>query len=451
MFAGQPSWGERRRSVVLFVNWGSIGHAALNGLESLLSNPLFYLILVVMLWDRTRNSKFERRFFGVRVSKVWLPWLRRFAAGLLIGAFASIVLMVAGVVVQPITVWVLTGITIILALIRLRFSATGYGLAILLAVSLAGRMLPLHSYGTFSGQVGAFLSAVDVDSWMGIAAVLFLVEALWLRLHKQSSFAPAVVTSKRGRSMGAAVLQLPLLLPVVVLAPGHYALPSGLPHSWPWVGTLPGEFTLVGIPILAGFSAVLLTVRSEDAVQLTAKTSLMTGVLLALDAVAVHEFGIVFGWIGILVMVLGRELPVWWLRHRENRNDPLFAPSMEGVRILATREGSLGEKMGLLPAELVTHVNQVPVHSNYDLHFAFDQNPAYAKLQVVDRQGEARIVGKPVYTGELNQLGLILAPDQPLAASYHKPQIGLLQTIYLRTEPPTKALPMAIEDSTSQT
>lgn len=412
----------------------------------LLSNPVFYLTLVTMVWDRTRSAKFERRFFGVRVTKVWSPMVRRFLLGIFVGVLVSIVMMVTGVVVRPREVWVLAGLTVILSLIRLRFAASGYGIAVLLALTLIGKMLPLQGANRMLTAVAGFVANVHVDSWLGLAALLFLAEAALLKIHKRSSFAPAVVTSKRGRSIGAAVVQLPFLIPVVALSPGVFAVPSGIPHSWPWLGSLASGFTMAGVPLLAGFGAVLLTLRTTEAVQLTLRASLLTGVLLAINAVVVHWFGAAFGWIGIIIAVMGRELPVWLIRQLEGRGDPLFSPGNEGVRILTTREGSLAETMGLLPAELVTHVNQVPVHSNYDLHFAFDQNPAYAKLQVVDRNGEVRIVGKPVYTGELNQLGLILAPDQPQMVSYRRPETGLFQTLYLRSERPAHTLTMGAED-----
>jgi hypothetical protein len=53
----------------------------------------------------------------------------------------------------------------------------------------------------------------------------------------------------------------------------------------------------------------------------------------------------------------------------------------------------------------------VPVNTPFDLHFAINQNPAFVKLEVMDDQGEIRFVGKPRYTGEHHNLGLILVPD----------------------------------------
>jgi hypothetical protein len=132
--------------------------------------------------------------------------------------------------------------------------------------------------------------------------------------------------------------------------------------------------------------------------------------------------------VGAILALVAREWGVWAQFLRETRREPLFAPSPDGVRVLATVEGSLAEKMGLRPGEVITQVNQVPVHTAYDLHFALDQNPAYARLHVLDLHGELRMAGKPVYVGERHQLGLIPVPDMGSPALRLQPG-GLFATL----------------------
>jgi len=412
--------------------WSQLGHAIFGGLVRLLANPLLYLAFGAMVWDVTKNAKSERRFFGVRVTKVWGPLLRRLLLSLAVGLVFTWLAALAGTIISQNEIWIISGLTLLLAGIRLRFFASAYSIALFLAAVLVSQLLSWRPSGATLGRFGAFLAQVHVEGWLGIAAAIFLAEALFLTLHRNSPATPAVVTTKRGRSIGAAVLQLPFIVPMLSLGAGSHVLPAWTPATWPWMGALAHGFAFVGAPFIVGFGGVLLAVRGNEAIRTTARWSLFAGILLAADAYAAHRFGAMYGWVGVVVAVAGRELPLWLIRKSENTAEPLFAPSPDGVRVLMTRPGSLAESMPLLPGEVITHVNQVPVHSNYDLHFAFDQNPAYAKLQVVDARGEIRIVGKPVYTGELNQLGLVLAPDQPLAVSYRRPYIGLWQTLYLR-------------------
>lgn len=201
--------------------WGSFGLAAVTGVVLLLTNPVFYLALAFMAWDRTRIAKFERRFFGVRVTKAWHPVIRRLLLGIFVGLVASLVMLALGTVIHEREVFVLSGLTVLLALIRFRFSASGYSLAVLLALTLIGKAVHWGSSGQPLHALGSFVTGFHVDSWLAVAAVLFLAEAVLLAFHKQEHFAPAVVMSKRGRAIGAAVVQLPFLIPVLSFSPGH--------------------------------------------------------------------------------------------------------------------------------------------------------------------------------------------------------------------------------------
>ncbi len=97
------------------------------------------------------------------------------------------------------------------------------------------------------------------------------------------------------------------------------------------------------------------------------------------------------------------------VRRLDRSLEPRFAPDDRGIRVLYVIRGSLAERLGIRPAELITYVNQAPVHTEYDFHFALGQNPAYARFQVTDERGEPRLVSSPVFEGECHDLGLILS------------------------------------------
>ncbi|OFW77000.1 MAG: hypothetical protein A2201_03565, partial [Alicyclobacillus sp. RIFOXYA1_FULL_53_8] len=346
--------------------WSQLGHAIFGGLVGLFANPLLYLAFAAMVWDVAKNAKYERRFFGVRVTKVWGPLLRRLILSFALGLAFTVLAALAGTIVRQNEMWIISGLTLLLAGIRLRFFASAYSISLFLAVVLVNQFVPSLTSGTTFSRLGALLAQVHVAGWLGIAAAIFLAEALFLTLHRNAAATPAVVTTKRGRSIGATVLQLPFIVPMLSVGAGSHVLPAWTPAMWPWLGTLAHGYTFVGAPFIVGFSAVLLAVPGTIAIRTTARWSLVTGLILAVDAYATHRFGAMYGWVGVVAAVAGRELPLWRLRKSENTAEPLFAPSPDGVRVLMTRPGSLAESMPLLPAEVITHVNQVPVHSNYD-------------------------------------------------------------------------------------
>ncbi|MCL6593448.1 MAG: hypothetical protein K6T31_05685, partial [Alicyclobacillus sp.] len=95
--------------------------------------------------------------------------------------------------------------------------------------------------------------------------------------------------------------------------------------------------------------------------------------------------------------------------------------------------------------EVITHVNHMPVHSAYDVHFALSQHPAYAKLHVVDQRGELRLAGRAVYDGERVKLGLLLAPSDANAPAYDPVPYGLLETCRLHVRGGKSGLYRSVE------
>ncbi|MCL6516821.1 PDZ domain-containing protein, partial [Alicyclobacillus sp.] len=250
-----------------------------------------------------------------------------------------------------------------------------------------------------------------------------LCEALLLALFQTRRLRPVYVLSKRGRAIGAFAMHLAFVLPVWLPLAGTSAA-AGLP-AWAGAG-----FTAV--PAAIGFGGVFAGLPTRRVLAAVCLRDLGIALLLAAGAFVGRSMGSGWALLALWLAVGTAEGVRLWVDRAEAAADPLFAPSPDGVRVLATLPGSLAEAMGLAPGEVITHVNQIPVHTGYDLHFAFDQNPAYARLRVVDPRGEARLVGKPVYDGERVKLGLLLVPEDGQAPCYPSVPCGLLQTVGLR-------------------
>lgn len=422
-----------------------LGHAVLQ----FFINPLLYVFVVLMLVDVVRNVKAERRFFGIRVTRIWVPLLKRHLFTLATGLVASLLLVVFGVQVSYSEILIVSGLSLILAMFRFRFLHFGYSILIFILLSYIARShLWTQSYGNH-GQAANSLSnwlsnqwmllgRAHLAGWFAILCIGFLAEALLTRFYLVRTGTPALLASRRGRQFGATKVQLSLIVPIFILSPGHLQ-PVGLPAHWPllyhWIG-----ISLTAMPLFMGCS--FLTATKHPTYWLKRRIY-SAGILFSLSGCglavtvwkpAIHDWPTV-GFCVLLLMLIWQEYTIRQFHWREHHDDSLCAPTSEGVVVLHTIKGSLSEALGLVIGETITHVNQVAVHTEYDLHFAFDQNPAYAKLQVVDWRNEIRIVGKPVYAGERHQLGLILVPQDAVQQPYDSRQIGLLQTLYLRSLP----------------
>ncbi|MDQ0191354.1 hypothetical protein JI721_08505 [Alicyclobacillus cycloheptanicus] len=424
------------------------GQSLIHGLLTLLLNPLLYVGGVLMVWERARAANHERRFFGTRVSRVWRPVFALWGQSLAGGVVISAVCLFTGARVTPVDAAVVTAFTLIFGAIRARQLSPLYGIACLLMAVFGIRISGWQGADTPSaGLLSQWISSLahtDVKSWLAIAAAVCLLEAALLWFNRSQRPAPAYVLGKRGRPVGALLTQWSFLVPMVTFGPG----PNPMPHMpggvWPLLGAVAGGWSLWGLPLLMGTSGFSITTVPSERALGTAKYMLLAGVLLAADVYAVDAFGLGYVWAGIVICLVAREWTVWRTRLRETKGEPLYAQVPMGVRVLGTSQGSVADEMGLLPGEIITQVNQVPVHSNYDLHFAFEQNPAYAKLHVLDARGEMRIVGKPVYTGERNQLGLVLVPDGGSLTCYRKFGYGLFEVLYAKVAT-REALPVWVD------
>jgi hypothetical protein len=417
-------------------DWWQIGRAMWNGLRMLLLNPVLYIGTGLMFLEIYRNSRQERKFFGFRMTRAWRSVVWRWLQALSAGLVASAVSLTVGLSVDVWGVGAVVVVSLLLASIRLRWLASIYGIAVVVAVAQILAALPVPHGPAWLVSLWQHLAAQDPADWLAIGALCCLLEAALLGLNRLRGSSPVLVHSKRGRTIGAWISQLGFVVPVLCIQPGNLPVP-GLPWPWPLMGGLVGAafaggITLAGMPLVIGHSGVYAGLKPERGAGIVAVYSLAIGVLLAADAYVTAHFNSGLAWLGVVLALIGRELAVWHVHWRESLADPLYAPVAGGVKVLAVMSGSVADAMGLQPGEVITHVNQVPVHSTYDLHFAFDQNPAYAKLQVCDARGEIRIVGKPVFTGERAKLGLILAPDTPGLPSYRGRSMGLFQTLYLR-------------------
>lgn len=410
--------------------WWQFGRSIAHGLLALLLNPLYYLGCVLIVWERLRAARNERRFFGARATRVWRPAVAAWLQSLIAGLLASAACLAAGVQTTPILVAALTAVTILLGIIRLRLLSPVYAIAVLLVAALLIQNLHVHAAPGIVGTVVSQMAHLNLSSWLALAAALYLAEAVLLWCNRRRPQAPAYVQGKRGRPVGAFLLQWSYIIPVLTFAPGSLPTPHLMLPGWPFLGALPGDVTLLALPLIVGWSGFSITTRTPERALTAARHSLVAGLVLAADAYVAHRWGWAYACIGVVVCAGAREWTVWRMRQRESQGEPMYAQVPDGVRVLSTSRGSLAESMGLRPGEIITQVNQVPVHSAYDLHFAFEQNPAYAKLHVQDDRGELRIVGKPVYSGERNQLGLVLAPDDVTITTYHKIGYGLFQVAY---------------------
>ena len=415
----------------------NVHDAVLSGLyvlRDIFLNPLLYLGFLLAFWDLRRTSMFERKFFGIRATRPLRLTIIRGAQGLIAGLVLSAVLIASGITVGLWEVVAITILGLVLAAIQVRFLSPVYGVAILALVSeIARRWAPHHGAGVL-GAVFNHLRSFHAVGWSAVLSGVLIAEAVLVLAVRKRAASPVVSVSRRGRGIGALWVQLAFMVPLVIPTTGTILPTPGFAHTsihLLWSSSL-SSFGLLGVPVLAGFSGLFDNLRPRVAIRQTASMDIVSALIAAAGAYLGTRAGTAYAaWTPWLV-ILVREGSRWWLDHRQSLADPLFAPADEGVMVLAVLTDSWAARLGVQPGDTITRVNSVPVHSQYDLHFALNQNPAYAKLEVVDGRGELRFVNHTVYEGERTQLGLIFAPDGQSARFVKVGGSGLLQSLYAR-------------------
>ncbi|QQE79457.1 PDZ domain-containing protein [Alicyclobacillus sp. SO9] len=433
-------------------HWWQLGQAVWDAARLFLLNPLLYLATLLLIWDSYKRGRDQRKFFGFRVTDFWRPLLSMALQAIVLGIVVGVVNVLVGITLHPDELWLVTAIVIILGGIRLRYASALYAISVFVLLALLARI------GSGVTGIQAFnwvlstLRGASIVSYIALAAVLAFAEWAFMWLRRNAQGAPALRSSRRGRVIGAVIVQNSAILPVFAFQPGVVPVPAHAPFLWPLAAAQSG-LSLVALPMLFGFNGLFSGVHPKHVNRLSQRYFLLMAVLLSADAYLVYRFASLFAVIGIFIILVLKEITWWHLNQIENESDALYPLSSEGVRVMGAARGSVADAMGLRRGEVIQKVNQVPVHSVYDFHFALDQNPAYAKLDVLDVQGEPRIVGKPVFSGERNKLGLVLLPDQPGGTAYEPLRTGWLHTLYLtRTHLPNHSADRFTElDSVSLT
>ncbi|RIV24237.1 PDZ domain-containing protein [Alicyclobacillaceae bacterium I2511] len=418
------------------VAWGQVLRGTGVGLVWLLGNPLLYLGIFLAAWELRRQSRLEKRFFGIRLTRVWPTLAKREAVAVVLGGSLTVVLFVLGVVLPWWQIAVFTALSLLAAIGGWRWLSPAYSIALLVLFAGVAAAFPAAVGHTLLAVSFNQLRLVNAAAWSTLVGVNWLAEALLLWYYRHQE-APALVRSRRGKAVGAVVVQLSFITPVLVLQPGAGHWLSGLTPLWPWLGTSvgasgsPGGLAWLGVPLLLGFSGLTLSQPGIRLVRRMALTNGVAGGLVLAGGIAQAYFHGWYGGLGLLLAILMRTAVLIGQWHQDLQSDPLLGGHPQGVRVLAVHPGSLAEQLGLQVGAVITHVNQLPVHSLYDLHFALEQNSAYAKLQVNRIDGEPLLVGGSIFTGERNQLGLVILPDQDGIPSYVGRMGGLFATLQM--------------------
>ncbi|MCI0182726.1 hypothetical protein [Sulfoacidibacillus ferrooxidans] len=362
-----------------------------DGYMRLLIEPWIYLLMVGFVWVQYRRGEImERTSFGVKVNFADLEWMISVLYGVVGGILASIVFWLLHVqvgLVEIVSIWM---IIVVLMLIDVRLTCIAYAGPLFIVAAVILQWLASTS-GVL--QVLWLRKVADAPthfaSLIMMVGVLHVMEGILIFMGGWRGASPLFVESRRGQVIGAFSLQKFWAMPMVL-------------------GTAVG---VVPFPVVIGFSTLTVGFIPKHAARLAASPLVLYGVLVTVAGLLARGHMVWTILVAVFTLVL-HELLYKWVQHKEMNAAPLFVRPARGVRVLATILRSPARAVGLQPGDTMVKVGSMNVNSAYDIHFAIDQNPAYAKIEAVDLRGETRFLGTPIFEDDPHQLGVIMVPDE---------------------------------------
>lgn len=369
-------------------------------------HPLTYIFILTALWFGISRVKRERKDFHTRVHDVIHELTFPLAIGLIFGLILSVGLSVAGVQV-PVGMMVLL---VILWMLFLPFrnarllSMTFIGsIALLIAYFLP----EVHTnYALINSWIGDIRS-INLQGFAWLLAALFITEGALVLRNGWKKTSPKLTTSKRGKTVGTHEGNRLWPVPIMLLFPVGAVSFDGW---WPLFSTAGEGIGFMFVPFILGFTLTVQRDYPAEGINIFGKRLLLLGLFVVATA------GLATYWAMLVPLVaavgfLGRELIYIFHRSAEKRSTSLYTNRASGLTVLGILPFSTAEKMGIEVGEIVTKVNGWEVYSQRDLYEALQINPAFCKLEVVDRAGEVRFVQSSVYEGDHYHVGLLFVPD----------------------------------------
>ncbi|NJP37109.1 PDZ domain-containing protein [Alkalicoccus luteus] len=383
---------------------GSVLLEALTAVGRLFLHPLTYIFVLGLFFYHIKRVKRERRHFHTKVQDVVSALLSPVPKALIAGVTAAVVFVVTGVELSYALLLLFSAVW----LLQLPFRhASWYSFTVTAAVSML--LLPfLPAGGTGSAWLNDMLASLqEVNMFhLGVLLVtLMLLEAVLFRTSAASS--PLLQKSPRGKMVGAHTISNLWLMPAVVLVPAGGAASQGW---WPLLDGTTGTFGFMLIPFLVGYQVKAQSVYPDVASERVGARLFVTA-LLAGAFFAGSFFLPVLIYAAAAVVLLGRASAGWAFEAADHSSVSIYTARENGLTVLGVLPGSTAEKLNILPGETIVKTNGVQVETQAAFYEALQQSSAYAKLEVVDRDGEKRIAQASIYENDHYLIGCLFIPD----------------------------------------
>ena len=369
-------------------------------------NPLLLVALVIAVALGYFRVKRERRSFKIRLLPGLTELKRLLSESWLYALVLSVLISGAGLMADP--GWlVLFTVASLVGLVSFYYKMASpiyFAAVAFFVLYFLGEYAGTFSFRGWSpGQVDLFGElAITIPV---IAGLLLVAEGLLIGRHAVKYASPFLMETNRGLRAAVFKVKRLWLLPIVFVIPGDM-ISAYVPY-WPQFTLGGNAFSFIPIPVIIGFSQVARSIYPDVLYPKMGRAVGWTGIVVICVGLTALWMPIL-GWAALLIGVGCRVMISVVTSLRERQGGFVAAPHPEGVMIAGVLQNSPGEKMGLIPGECIRSVNGIQVNNEKELYDAIQINAAHCRMQVIDRNGEVRLMQRVIYRHDHHRLGLLV-------------------------------------------
>lgn len=401
----------------------------------LLIQPYYYIALLFIALYYRRQVALERKLIHVKLHSWGRETWRTVWTGLVAGLLVSLAAIALGISLSGTAVACIWAVSLVLMLFRIQYLCFAYSIGLLGIVQFVLSFFPDVMQEGQAGTIANALRDMDIPALLVLAALLHLAEAVLARWQGPRLATPLFLEGKRGKVVGGYQLQAFWPLPLFLLIPAGAGA-----ADLPWQPLLGGGLGLVSLPVIIGFGEMTQgMLPGRKAARTSGRLLLYSIVLLGLSLLAAWWSPLTL--LAALAAVLLHEGLGWYSALEERSISPIFVHPPAGRKVLAVLPNSPAQEMGILPGEVLLKVNGVLLTDAAQLHEALRMNPAFCKLEVLNREGESKYLQRAIYDGDHHQLGMILAPEPDASVTSAAKPFGIFSIIGMKTGTSRRNLP----------
>jgi hypothetical protein len=344
-------------------------------LTTLLS-PHFWIVVCIVLFQYIKAGKVEKDILGDYKRTPFLNTLSSVVYGFIGGILGSILFIHFNVLINQRDFLFILPLALILSMINSRFICFSY----------AGGIISLSSLILGWPQV-------NVASIMFVIGVLHLIESVLILLDGTSSKVP-IFMEKEGQIVGGFVMNRFWPVPFLLFINGGIIKPATLLAILGY-----GDISFSSLP-------------EEKAKETSFYLFLFSITLMFLSKRSQTEY--IYRYAASIFAPVAHEIIVLLGKFKEERGRYFFQPSSNGLKVLDTMPGSIGEKMGFNSGDVILSINGKRILSKEDVEEILYYSPRTLWIDVLDRKNGYISKEYRCYDREgIKSLGVIVVSEIP--------------------------------------